>query len=102
MYCTYPDATLLWFTGIEDIRKWINTDNGVPGLASIIAGRILQWWVHIGATAFPDVSDEIQAVLSRQDDIGWDIFCFSTMVFQWRLVQEEYLRESDKFTTSVS
>ena len=81
VHCPHPDATSLWSTCIDDVKKWINTNDGISGLADIIAERLLQWRGHTSATAFPDVSDELQAALSRHDEIGWDTFCFSIVAF---------------------
>ena len=90
VHCLHPDATLLWSTGIEDIEKWISANDGIPGLADIIAGRLLQWRGHTCVTVFQDDSDKLQAALAQHDEIGWDTFFFGTVVFQWRSVQEEY------------
>ena len=83
MNCPHHDTTLLWSTCIDDIKKWISANDGIPGLADIIAGRLSQWRGHTGVTGFPNISDDLQAALARQDEIGRDAFCFGTVAFQW-------------------
>ena len=76
IHCQHEDAANLWETGIEDICDWIDNNNGLVGMSSLIAHCLKQWQHQGDYGAEPYLSDDLHLAAISQDEMGWNQFQF--------------------------
>ena len=98
IHCKHVDATLIWATGVAELREWMESNDGAPDLVEIITWRLNQWRNQSGFTPIIDLDQASRMALLEQDHIGWDNFCFGMVGNLLVDMQKEYLSRRENHT----
>ena len=99
--CPQEEASLLWSTGIQDIKKWIISSQGAPGLAEALTSRLMNWRNGTSITSPYNLDENLAVALEHQAIIGWDNFCFGVVSHKLRSLQHDHLQGLGRKSSGV-
>ena len=94
--CPHADASLIWTTGVEELREWMHSNDAALGLTEIVTQRLMEWRNGLDYTGVPDIDECLIPVVVEQDSIGWDNFCFGLVGKSMVQTQQAYLESCGK------
>ena len=94
--CPHADASLIWTTGVADIRDWMHSNDAALGLTEIVTQRLEEWRNGQAYSEVPHIDENLLHVVQEQDSIGWDNFCFGLAGKSMVQFQQAYLESSGK------
>jgi hypothetical protein len=77
---------------MADFEEWLSQFPTDPDITKAIVQRISEWLESQTHKPLTGIHQDIQAVLAKQDDIGWDLPFTGIWHRDWMTVQQQYLQ----------
>jgi hypothetical protein len=90
--CPSPEATLIRTTGISTLSSWMEDVQTATDINQAITTRLTQWSAQLPFTPIPLLTEDTQAAVAAQDDIGWDNFFEGRVAKDWEYAQDSHYK----------
>ena len=85
-----PGAVDAWTAALVKMIKWIEDNDGAPGIAAAVSYHMTAWHSRTVPPADVHYSSELREALAAQSIIGWGRLIEGCPAKEWRQVQQQY------------
>jgi hypothetical protein len=88
--CRHPKANKVWIRSVEILRRELGRLQTAPEIIQAISQRLLSWKQTETLPPFQSNFPGLQALITQQDELGWEMFLKGTITKEWQTVQATY------------